>query len=287
MDGYRHITVSPLGACGAEITGVNINAGADRETVAEIRRALLEHLVVFFRDQDFGIPEHRAFTRCFGQQFVHPNFDLGQPDPDIVFIDREPGDLRIVGEDWHADTTMMPAPPMGAILHALDVPGHGGDTLFANQYMAFEALSPALQEQLSTLRAVHNDTRTAGPATQINQGRTSKSRQDADWRPTQSVHPVVRVHPETGRPSLFVNAVYVHRFEGMTAEESAPLLGYLYAHACQPEFTCRFQWRPGSVAFWDNRCLVHLAVHDSHQQARRMRRTQLEGGPVEAVSRAA
>jgi len=146
MSTYQRITVSPIsGALGAEIGGVDIAAGIDDATIAEIRRALLEHLVIFFRDQRLDDASHKEFSRRFGKLFIHPNFDLGQAEREIVRVVRAPGDERIVGEEWHADTTMMPEPPMGAILYALEVPPYGGDTLFANQYLAYESLSDGMK----------------------------------------------------------------------------------------------------------------------------------------------
>jgi taurine dioxygenase len=164
---------------------------------------------------------------------------------------------------------------MGAILYAMETPAVGGDTQFANQYLAYDALSDGMKTMLEPLRAVHNDTRVAGPNTGLNAQRASQVRADDDWRATESLHPVVRVHPETGRKLLFLNGIYVHRFENMSVAESQPLLDFLYAHAVRPEFTCRFRWRPGSIAFWDNRCTLHDAIHDSHDAVRHMQRTQI------------
>jgi taurine dioxygenase len=194
-----------------------------------------------------------------------------------VDIRREPGDLRIVGEEWHTDTTMMPEPPMGAILYAIEVPAYGGDTLFANQYLAYESLSDGMKRLLEGLRAVHSDRKVAGPQAGLNAYRATKVREDAAWQETVSVHPVVRTHPETGRRLLFVNHSYTIRFDGMTEAESAPLLGYLLDHGHRPEFTCRFRWAAGSIAFWDNRCVKHLAVHDAGRFRRIMRRVQIAG----------
>jgi len=272
------ITVTPIAGCiGAEIGDVDVAEDLDDSTIAEIRQALLDHCVIFFRDQGLDVERHKAFTRRFGKLFVHPNYQFGQENPEMVYVRREPGDKKIVGEDWHADTTMMVTPPMGAILYAMEVPPVGGDTMFANQYLAYETLSDGMKQFLAPLRAVHNDTRVAGPGVGLNAQRASKVREDEAWRKTENSHPVVRTHSETGRKHLFVNKVYVHHFEGMTVAESQPLLGYLYAHAVRPEFTCRFRWRAGSIAFWDNRCVLHLAVHDNHDDVRYMQRTQIEG----------
>ena len=282
MTSFQHITVAPLSmSVGAEIGGVDISQDLDDAVIAEIRQALLDHLVIFFRDQDLSdIERHKAFTRRFGELFIHPNYNLGQENPEMVYLTRMPGDKGAAGETWHADTTMMSNPPMGAILYALETPGTGGDTLFANQYMAYETLSDGMKRMLDGMKVVHNDARVAGPLAKKNATRTSKVREDDSWRMTENAHPVIRTHPETGRKCLFLNGTYVSRFEGLTEEESAPLLSYLYEHSCRPEFTCRFRWRTGSVAFWDNRCVQHLAIHDNHQEVRRMQRTQLEGDVV-------
>jgi taurine dioxygenase len=275
------IEVRPIaGGCGAEIHGVRIGAALDDAMIAEIRQALLDHCVVFFHDQEFDAEQHKAFARRFGEIFVHPNYKGMHEDDEIVMVRREPGDPHIVGEEWHADTTMVEAPPMGAILYAIEVPPYGGDTCFANQYLAYESLSDGMKRLLDGLRAIHSDRKVAGPQAGRNAYRSTKVREDADWRETVSAHPVVRTHPETGRRLLFVNHSYTIGFEGMTEEESRPLLDYLLEHGHRPEFTCRFRWRKGSVAFWDNRSVKHLAVHDAGPFRRLMRRVQIVGdGP--------
>src|SRR4051812_44914042 len=275
------IEVRPIaGAIGAEIHNVDVSADLDEGTVGDIRQALLDHCVIFFRDQKLDVARHKAFTRRFGEIFIHPNYKGMQADPEIIQITREPGDKKIVGEDWHADTTMMPEPPMGAILYAIDVPPYGGDTLFANQYQAYDTLSDGMKRMLSGMRAVHSDRKVAGPQANKNAHRATKVREDADWRETVSAHPVVATHPETGRKLLYVNASYTVGFEGMTEAESKPLLGYLLEHGHRPEFTCRFRWETGSIAFWDNRVCKHLAIHDAGPFRRVMRRTQIAGGPM-------
>jgi taurine dioxygenase len=275
------IEVRPIaGAIGAEIHNVDVGRDLDDGTIADIRRALLDHCVIFFRNQKLDAERHKAFTRRFGEIFIHPNYVGMQADPEIVVITREPGDKHIVGEDWHADTTMVREPPMGAILYGAEVPPYGGDTLFANQYLAYEALSDGMKGMLARLKAVHSDRTVAGPQANKNANRSTKVRQDADWRETVSVHPVVATHPETGRKLLYVNASYTQGFEGMTEEESRPLLRYLLEHGHRPEFTCRFRWETGSIAFWDNRVCKHLAIHDAGPFRRVMRRTQVAGGPI-------
>jgi taurine dioxygenase len=272
------IEVRPIaGSIGAEIHNVDVSQDLDDRTIGDIRKALLDHCVIFFRDQKLDTERHKVFTRRFGKIFIHPNYKGMQADPEIVQITREPGDKRIVGEDWHADTTMMPEPPMGAILYAIEVPPYGGDTLFANQYQAYEALSEGMKRMLSGLRALHSDRKVAGPQANRNSQRSTKVREDADWRETVSAHPVVVKHPETGRKLLYVNRSYTQGFEGMTEEESRPLLDYLLEHGHRPEFTCRFRWETGSLAFWDNRCAMHNAINDYHGHRRVMHRITLAG----------
>ncbi len=277
----RQIEVAPIaGALGAEIGGVDVARDLDDGVISEIRQALLDYGVIFFRDQTIDREQHKVFTRRFGEIFIHPNYNGVSADPEIVDIRREPGDKKIVGEDWHTDTTMVAEPPMGAILYAIEVPPYGGNTLFANQYLAYESLSPGLKRTLEGLRAVHTDRMVAGPQANMNAQRSTKVREDANWRETISVPPVVRTHPETGRKLLFVNRSYTVGFEGWTEAESRPMLEYLLEHGHRPEFTCRFRWANGSIAFWDNRCTKHLAVHDAGPFRRIMRRTQICGDAV-------
>jgi taurine dioxygenase len=276
-----HIQIQPIaGALGAEIGGVDVAQDLDDAVVREIRQALLDYGVIFFRDQKLDVVRHKAFTKRFGEIFIHPNYKGVSVEPEIVDIRREPGDKKIVGEDWHTDTTMVAEPPLGAILYAIDVPPYGGDTLFANQYLAYDSLSDGLKRTLERLRAVHSDRLVAGPQAGMNAQRSTKVREDADWRETVSVHPIVRTHPETGRKLLFVNRSYTIGIEGWTEAESKPLLDYLMEQGHRPEFTCRFRWANGSIAFWDNRCTKHLAIHDAGPFRRIMRRTQICGDAV-------
>jgi len=275
---YRRITVAPIaGALGAEIGGVDISRPIDDATFAEVRRAWNENLVIFFRGQTLDDDALTAFGRRFAPLFRHPNLLTEGPYPDIVRIRRMPGDKKIVGEDWHADTTCMTEPPSGAGLYGVDTPPYGGDTLFANQYLAYETLSDGMKRMLAKMTAVHSDITVAGPQAARNQYRTTKVREDAEWREHVAEHPVVRTHPETGRKGLFINRSYTQRFSGMTAEESRPLLEFLYQHATRPELTCRFRWENGSVTVWDNRCVMHIAVNDVWEHPRIMHRVQMCG----------
>jgi taurine dioxygenase len=257
------IEVRPIaGSIGAEIHNVDVSQDLDEATIGDIRKALLDHCVIFFRDQKLDAERHKVFTRRFGKIFIHPNYKGMQADPEIIQITREPGDKKIVGEDWHADTTMMAEPPMGAILYAIEV------------------LSDGMKRMLAGVRALHSDRKVAGPAANKNAFRSTKVREDDAWCETVSAHPVVVTHPETGRKLLYVNHSYTVGFEGMTEAESKPLLDFLLDHGHRPEFTCRFRWEKGSIAFWDNRACKHLAIHDAGPFRRVMRRTQVAGGPL-------
>ena len=244
MQTTTRLEVHPVaGALGAELSGVDLGADLDDATITEIRRALLDHCVIFFRDQAFDAEQHKRLARRFGEIFVHPNYAGIQADPEIVMIRREPGDTRVVGEDWHTDT--------------------------------YETLSDGMKRLLTGLRAIHSDRLVAGPNANANAGRTTKARDDAAWRETVNTHPIVATHPETGRPVLFVNYSYTVGIEGLTDEESRPLLDFLMEHGHRPEFTCRFRWTKGAVAFWDNRCVKHLAINDAGPYRRLMRRVQI------------
>jgi alpha-ketoglutarate-dependent taurine dioxygenase len=272
------LEVRPLaGALGAELHGVNLAGELADAAVAAIRAALLQYGVIFFREQELNAEQQKRLARRFGEIFIHPNYYGTGPDPEIVEVIRNPGDVRTIGDEWHMDTTMVAEPPMGAILYAIEVPPYGGDTIFANQYLAYETLSPGLKRMLEGLRAVHTDRMVAGPASGYNAGRSTKVRDGADWRETVHLHPVVRTHPETGRKLLFVNHSYTVGFEDMTEQESRPLLAFLLEHGHRPEFTCRFRWSPGAVAFWDNRAVKHLALNDAGAFRRHMRRVQIAG----------
>jgi taurine dioxygenase len=272
---YRTITVSPIaGALGAEIGGVDLSAELDDDVVAEIRRAWLEHLVVFFRDQPISDERFVALAKRFGPIGRYPLVPGIDGYPDIIAVLKEPHETVNFGGIWHSDTTYLERPPMATMLLAREIPPYGGDTLFANQYAAFDALSPRLKQLLEGLRAVNSSARADVSKTREDRIKGLDGVEPQDF---ESCHPVVRVHPETGRKALYVNVAHTARFEGMTEEESAPLLNFLYAHQVRPEFTCRFNWRVGSLAMWDNRCAQHNPVNDYHGHRRLLHRITLEG----------
>ncbi len=271
---YRTISVEPVaGSLGAEISGVDL-ARVDDETVVEIRRAWLRHLVVFFREQDLGPDEFLAFARRIGEPVEYPFVAGIEGYPEIIAVAKLPHETINFGGIWHSDTTYLDRPPMGTMLIAREVPPAGGDTLWSNMYAAYEALSPGLRELLDGLRAV-----SSSALADVSKTREDRIRESGAAAPREyeADHPVVRTHPETGRRALYVNVAHTARFLGWTEEESRPLLQYLFAHSVRPEFTCRFRWREGSMALWDNRCAMHNPINDYDGFARRMLRITLAG----------
>jgi taurine dioxygenase len=275
---YRTIDVRPLsGSIGAEVLGVDLAQPLGNETFDEIHRAFLEHLVIFFRDQALTPASFAAFARRFGRLDPHRYLKGMDAEPEILEIIREKTDKKIFAPGWHADVTWQERPVLGALLYAKEVPAIGGDTLFANQYLAYETLSPGLRKLLDGLRAVHGAARVYGEKaddyTYVQNLKVDRS----EAAKSESIHPVIRTHPETGRRALFLNDHYTLRFEAMSEAESQPLLDYLYRHAIRPEFTCRFRWRTGSIAFWDNRCTLHTPIDDYFGARRHMWRITVAG----------
>jgi taurine dioxygenase len=263
------------GAIGAEIHGADLSRELPQGVVDEIRSFWLEHLVVFFRDQKLDGAQFMALARRFGRPVEYPMVKGIDGFPEIIEVKKLEHERTAFGAVWHSDTAYLETPPMGTLLLARELPPVGGDTLFASQYAAYDALSDAMKRVLGALRAVNASTKADASKT-----REDRVREDGrnDLRTDYlATHPVVRTHPETGRKALYVNAGHTVRFEGMSEEESRPLLEYLYRHQTRPEFTCRFGWQPESLALWDNRCAQHNPVNDYHGYRRVMHRITLAG----------
>ena len=276
MNGYRHIDVRPVaGALGAEVAGVDASRQVPDEVIAEVRRALLEYLVIFMRGQRLEPRSQRDFARRFGTPMVYPFVNGVKGFPEVTPVIKAEGDTVNFGGIWHSDTTYQQRPPLGSLLFAREVPPAGGDTEFANMYLAFERLSPGMRRMLERLVAINVSGKGRARATRSAMLGMSGTGLAEDA--LSASHPVVRVHPETGRKALYVNVAHTSGFEGMSADESAPLLEFLFAHLSRPEFTCRFRWEPGSLAFWDNRCAQHNALNDYDGHRRVMHRVTLEG----------
>jgi taurine dioxygenase len=268
--------VEPLaGALGAEISGVDLSKDLNDAVASEIRRAWLEHLVIFFRDQDLPPARFLAFARRFGEPIEYPFVKGLDEFPVIIPVLKLEHEKINFGGIWHSDTTYLDVPPMASMLVAREVPAAGGDTEFANMYLAYETLSAGMRRLLDGLVAVNSSA--AADVSRTREDRIKDSARADARKEYEAAHPVVRVHPETGRRALYVNVAHTVRFEGMTAEESAPILKFLYAHQTRPELTCRFRWRPGSLAFWDNRCAQHNAINDYQGHKRLLHRITLAG----------
>lgn len=259
------VAIAPLsGALGARVDGLDLREALDPAMVALLKKAFLRHHVLIFPGQDRMTPDQQiAFAAHWGE--VHRMTATQKcldGNPAVLLLDTQ-GE-RPYTDTWHADMTMEECPPLGAFLLAKVVP-MGGDTIFANQYLAWEALSPGMQRMLDGMRAMHCADIVAGTGIY-----------EPDQFP-RNLQPVVRTHPESGRKALFVNPVYTTHFEGMTRVESRPLLEYLCNHAVQPNFTFRHRWTQGDLLMWDNRCLLHFGVADYGSQPRTLHRVMVQG----------
>ena len=274
--GPSTVKVEPIaGALGAEISGVDLAQELSDDVVAEIRRAWLEHLVVFFRDQFLGPDEFLAFAHRIGEPVEYPFVKGIDGYPHIIAVTKLPNETVNFGGIWHSDTVYLEQPPMATMLLAREVPPRGGDTMFANMYTAYETLSPGMRRLLTGMRAVNSSA-----LADVSKTREDRIREQGAHQEEQhflATHPVVRTHPETGRKALYVNPAHTASFADMTEAESRPLLEYLFAHSTRPELTCRFRWEVGSLALWDNRCAMHNPINDYHGYTRVMHRITLAG----------
>jgi taurine dioxygenase len=261
------IQVKPLTVrIGAEISGVDLREPLPPQQLAEVKEALARYGVIFFRDQPLTFDSQQVFGRQFGELITHSGVPSVKDQPYVVAIHSDANSKYVAGENWHSDLTCNDEPPMGSILYLHTVPEVGGDTLFASMYDAYDTLSPRMKAYLEGMTAVHD-------GEHVYRSMTT----DPNKRFPCNSHPIVRTHPVTGRKALFVNSSYTTRIDGVSKEESDAVLGYLYQHCMNPNFQVRFRWRAHSVAFWDNRCLQHLAVWDYFPQLRSGYRVTLKG----------
>ena len=268
--------VKPIaGALGAELSGIDL-ATINDEGFADVHKALLEHSVVFFRDQKLTPALQTEFARRFGDIHFHP-YVKGLPEqPEVLEIIKRENETKNFGGTWHTDQAFNPKPAMVTILYAKETPRFGGDTMFASGYRAYEALSDGMKALIAPLKGYNMGDRSGQRSKNLVARSSMQPREPQEDEITNAYHPIVRTHPETGRKSLYVSSHTVG-FEGMSEEESAPLLNYLKEHFVRPEFTCRFRWEPGSMAIWDNRCTQHNALNDYHGQRRVMHRITIKG----------
>lgn len=256
-------------AIGAELIGIDLREDLSDAAIGEVRRALLQYKVVFFRDQKITRAQHIAFARRFGELEIHPATPKDQDDREVLRIAHGP-ESRGQENYWHSDVTWRAEPSLGSILRAIEIPPVGGDTLFADMGAAFEALSAEMKRIVTGLTATHDIAR-------VFAGRLGKSAEDLHARFPPVEHPVVRTHPETGRQVLYVNTAFTDRINGLSRAESDALLAHLYRQASVPEFQCRFRWAENSIAFWDNRACQHYAASDYFPAVRIMERVTVAG----------
>lgn len=268
---YRRILVKPVTPrIGAEIEGVEL-ARLDNETYEELREALKAHCVLFFRDQELSHESHKAFGRRFGELHIHPAIPGPAGHPEILPIHTDEKSTYIAGERWHSDVSCDAEPPLGSILYLHTVPEYGGDTLFSNMYAAYDALSDRMKDYLAGLTARHDG------EPQYRGRYADQGVDDAGKTYPWANHPIVRTHPETGRKCLFINPIFTTRINNLPRLESDAVLRILFEHCAMAEFHVRFRWRPNSVAFWDNRCVQHLAIWDYFPQVRSGFRVTIKG----------
>ena len=269
------------GALGAELSGVDLSADLPDATIAAIRAALVEHQVIFFRDQALTPAQQVRFGARFGPLNIHPYVAGMASQPEVMEVIKEPQDRVNFGGGWHSDMSFLERPAIGSILYAVETPEVGGDTLFASQAAAYDALSSGLKATLEGLNAVHSAAREYSSQGHSAQKRQSMAIAEADGLVGEFVHPMVLVHPETGRKALYVNPAFTIRIDGWKTRESKALLDYLFDHCRYEGFTTRFSWKPGSVAFWDNRSVWHFALNDYPGQRRHMRRVTVDPWPAD------
>ena len=270
-------TAQPLsGALGLELRGFDLSGPLSDDQVASIRASFNENHVLVFRDQTLTPEQQMDFGRRFGELDTHPFVDGSPEHPEVLEIVTEPDDRTNFGGGWHSDVTFLDEPDLGSILYAVELPPFGGDTLFANQHAAYDALSDTMKTLLDGLVGLHS----AGPQYGVG-GYSTQSKamgtKNADLAAKVVEHPIVRTHPETGLKGLYVNQAFTVGIKGMRKEEANAILGFLFRHAVKEHFTCRVQWRPGTLVMWDNRSVQHYALHDYAGQRRHVRRITVKG----------
>jgi taurine dioxygenase len=275
---YSRIALTPAsGALGAEVSGVDLSC-LDDETFEEIHAAWLEHQVLFFRDQKLTPGDQTAFAQRFGELEAYPFIKPLKGFPHVIPIVKEKDTRVNFGGGWHSDMSYQEKPVMATLLHAIEVPQSGGDTLFANMVAAYDALSDGMKQLLDGVRGVFTASKVHGAAGLYkNADHPMDMTKDGAREEARHLHPVVRTHPETGRKALYLDLPHVERLENMRVQESEPLMNFLYQHATQPQFTARFRWTPGALAVWDNRCVQHYALNDYPGQRREMNRITVKG----------
>jgi len=268
---YKTIFVTPSSpVIGAEISGIDLSEPLSKQDFQEVHEALMQHQVIFFRDQALNLEQHKSFGRMFGELHVHPAAPSPEGHPEILMIHADEKSKRVAGNGWHTDVSCDAEPPMGSILHLHTTPASGGDTMFSSMYAAYETLSESMQNFLEGLTAEHG-------SEHVYRGRYGHTQNLRDGDYPCNIHPIIRTHPVTGRKGLYVNSGFTRRIIELSETESSSLLAHLFEHIRTPEFQVRFKWEDNSVAFWDNRCVQHHAVWDYYPSVRSGHRVTIKG----------
>jgi taurine dioxygenase len=265
------------GALGAEVSDVDLTTNLTSELIAEIRAAYLQNQVIFLKNQNLSPAQFLRFSQCLGTPIEYPFVKGLEGFPHIIEVKKLEHEKVNFGGIWHSDTTYLDVPPMGTMLLSKEIPPYGGDTMFANQYMAYETLSEVMKRMLDGLQGISSSAKADVSKTREDRIKTDGKAEQGAPKKYEAYHPIVRTHPETGRKALYVNVAHTSGIVGMTDAESMPILKFLFEHQVKPEFTCRFVWERDAIAFWDNRCVQHNPVNDYHGFRRVMQRITLQG----------
>ena len=267
------------GALGAEVSGLDLSVKLSNSHISRLYEAFLKHRVLFFREQNLTATDLLKFSKIFGEPAVYP-FIQGLPDvPEVIEIIKTEADEKNFGGSWHSDTSYMKRPAKATLLYAKEVPEYGGDTLFCNTNMAYEELSEGMKKLLCNMIGINSSEKgyKGGRAAGMKRLNAMKGTYNKKSKSFKSEHPVIRTHPDTGNKSIYINKSHTYKFKDMSEDESKPLIDYLCDFMVKPEFTCRFRWREGSIAVWDNRTTLHNAINDYQKKRRHMQRITLEG----------
>lgn len=281
---YKRIRVdASIGPVGAVVTGVDLSTPPGADMLEEIKRAWYRHGVLFFPGQELSPKAQAEFGACFGELDVYPFMKAVDTHPNVIPIIKEPEAKVNFGGGWHTDTSYLACPPAATLLYAVEVPDEGGDTLFADASAAYDDLSEGFKQLLGGLtgiyspRVVHGKDGAYAHLAAKSGDLGAAYGSDETFAESEVEHPLIRTHPQTGRKSIYCSRAHTHRIKGMTREESLPIFGYLNDHLTQEKYVTRFNWTPGALALWDNRCLFHYALNDYHGQRRHMHRVIVKG----------
>ena len=267
------------GSCGAVVRGLDVTRPQSADDIEAILQLLDEHLVVAFADQAMNLDRLEAFTDELGGRDITPYIAAVDGRPHVIRVIKEPSDELNFANAWHTDLSYLPAPPAYTVLHAHDVPAAGGDTMWANQYLAYDTLPDSVKEQIADRRATHSAGMAYGTGGYLEAvaGKSSMRIEPSADAYDVETHPLVIRHPRTGRPALYANSVYTTGIEGMDPDEGRALLARLTAHATHPNFTCRLRWEPDMLTIWDNSATQHFAINDYAGARRELYRTSVKG----------